>query len=137
MRHHKILIIDEDKGHVAVVKELLKTHKVVALNTPETALDFCQKEKPDLIIVEAQWPTGYEGFHFLWRLRSSAEIKNTPVILTHKLDSKIDLFTNFCDGHYQLKEFLPAELVLAKPLDYQLLQEAVEKIFQGAVWQSS
>lgn len=127
----KILILDNDKGHCYALKEQFKAYNLIHLASPEQALDVCQKEKPNLIIAEAQWPTGFEGLHFLWSLRSlTSEIRNTPVILTYKQEQEIKLFNDFSDGYYQVKQFLPANLILAKPLDYHELQKTVVRLLQ-------
>jgi len=130
MRQNKILVLDSQE-HAEVLKEQLKEHKVVPMTSPEQALALCQKEKPDLIIVAAEWPSRYEGLHFIWRLRSEAG-QNTPIILTHK-PTALNLFTNFSDGYYQLKDFLPVNLIMPKPLNLRVFKEVVTDMLKGAV----
>lgn len=129
MSKPKILVFDNEQ-QAAILKEQLKEYKLLHITSLEQAVVLCQKEKPNLIVVAAEWPSGYEGLHFIWRLRCEVK-QNIPVILTHK-PTAINLFANFSDGYYQLKEFLPVNLIMPKPLNLRTFKEVVTDMLQGA-----
>ncbi|MCR4791824.1 MAG: response regulator [Lachnospiraceae bacterium] len=82
-----ILVVDDDAGYLALVREWLKgSYKVAMVNSGLQAIKWLGKNKADLILLDHEMPVT-SGPQVLEMLRSDEDTKNIPVIfLTGKGD---------------------------------------------------
>ena len=85
-----ILVVDDDAGYLALVREWLKgSYKVAMVNSGLQAIKWLGKNKADLILLDHEMPVT-SGPQVLEMLRSDSDTKNIPVIfLTGKGDKEI------------------------------------------------
>jgi len=116
----KILIIDDDKGLLKMMKVSLTTHgfDVVTAETGEKGIDIAKKEAPSLIILDVILP-GIKGREVCSRLKNDTATSRIPVIFLTAKNSPDDI---------RAELELGAISHLTKPLEsHQLLLE-VNKI---------
>lgn len=86
------LIVDDDNLIVAMMSRLVSTIKdvtPVTFTDPLQALDWCQLNEPDLVLVDYQMP-GLNGLDFIKAFRSIPGKKMVPVIMaTSETDEAI------------------------------------------------
>jgi len=77
----KILIVDDNPGNRSLLVEILRScgHTIREASDGGEALALASTERPDLVITDILMPT-MDGYEFVRRLRSVAEIAHTPVI---------------------------------------------------------
>ena len=77
----KILIVDDNPGNRSLLVEILGScgHTIREASDGGEALALVSAERPDLVITDILMPT-MDGYEFVRRLRSAAEIAHTPVI---------------------------------------------------------
>jgi len=77
----KILIVDDNPGNRSLLVEILGGcgHTIREASDGGEALAIVSSERPDLVITDILMPT-MDGYEFVRRLRSAAEIAHTPVI---------------------------------------------------------
>lgn len=119
-----VLLVDDD----ADLRELLGLtlrdrgyHTLEAANGKE-GLEVATRERPDLVILDAQMPL-LDGFEMLRAMRRQRATANVPVIMLTTRSRHGDLLTGFKSG---------AQEYLAKPVALEELQAAVKKLLQRA-----
>ncbi|MDU0353220.1 diguanylate cyclase [Paraglaciecola aquimarina] len=82
-----ILIVDDDPVNSAVVDSLLSgLYQTVVTHSGESALDFCQKTLPDLILLDVVMG-GISGLETCRKLKQNVETQHIPVVfITSILD---------------------------------------------------
>ena len=90
---HKILVIDDDKINVTLVKFGLaeQNYSVVFAHNGEEGIAKVKKEKPDLVVLDIQMPK-MNGYEFMNELKSIPEFSRTPVIMLTANDMLEDVF---------------------------------------------
>lgn len=132
----KILIIDDDADIVESMKLVLssRNYSVITANTAEDGWNKAESEKPDLILLDVMMPTGTEGFHFVWKLRSSEDekISKTPVAIISAIRETTDLkLFPAQDQIYKSGEYLPVQKFIDKPIQPNDLIEAVKELLNS------
>jgi DNA-binding response OmpR family regulator len=86
MAKKKILLIEDDKSLVKIIKETLepKDFDVILAIDADEGIEKATLEKPDLIVLDVLLP-GRNGFECLEELKSKKETKRTPVIILSNL----------------------------------------------------
>ena len=75
-----VLIIDDDVSVLKTLRYRLQdTYRVSVVNSGKVALDFLQKHKPDLILLDYLMPT-YNGAAVLKTIQGSEDTKDIPVL---------------------------------------------------------
>ncbi len=129
----KILIVDDDKDLVAVLRVALQSrgYQVAAAYDLSTGLEAAAEHRPDCIVLDIMMPHATEGFHFVWRLRQREEayFKSVPIIVFSAIHEKTDLrfYPDSADGTYQAGEYLPVQDFIDKPVDPTLLLERIDR----------
>ncbi len=109
----KIMIIEDDAELVRGLKRLLESdgYEVIPATVSMHALPLALREQPDLIVLDVMMP-GIDGWEVLRRVRSSAAIATTPVMmLTAKtgVDDRVFGLTAGADDYltkpFALREF--------------------------------
>lgn len=78
----KILIIDDEKEFVDILKQMLETrhYKVVTAYDGESGFQNAVNEKPNLILSDILMPK-LDGFALMEKLKSHLDTRDTPVII--------------------------------------------------------
>lgn len=75
-----VLIIDDDVSVLKTLRyHLQDTYRVSVVNSGKVALDFLQKHKPDLILLDYLMPA-YNGADVLKTIQGSEDTKDIPVL---------------------------------------------------------
>jgi len=126
----KIMIVDDDKEHSKVIRELLETcqkpYDVICVENGLECLQLLDKLSinkemlPDLILLDIKMPEmdGWETFH---HLRNNMSLKNIPVIF---FSAQRDYFSKTY-GELFGTDFIE------KPYDVDVLFEKIKKIIKS------
>ena len=82
MKRHKILIIDDDKDILKVLKKRLEEchYEVIGAQEGYEGLYKYSKEKPDLIILDIMLPR-IDGYEVCREIRREIKDEKTPIIM--------------------------------------------------------
>ena len=110
-KHHRILIVEDDKNTANLVATYLEKEGYLPLveNDGAQGLAVAQTEKPDLIILDLMLP-GMDGLDICRRLRQESSV---PILMLTAREEEIDRVLGFSLGadDYVVKPFSPRELV--------------------------
>ena len=123
MNNHKILIIEDNKLNMKLVRELLKLEKyqIIEAENAETGIELAKAHQPDLILMDIQLP-GMSGFEATKILKENTLLQNIPVIALTSYAMKGDedkAYEAGCNGY------------ITKPIDTQKFLEYVSKFLNG------
>lgn len=112
LKSKKILIVDDEESLRTMLISILQDDNflnIVTADNLKSALEICQKEKPDIAILDVMLPDG-NGFELMDALRSFTDI---PVIFLTAKDDIQDKYSGFGLGadDYITKPFLPKEFI--------------------------
>jgi len=111
MAHKKILVVDDEKKIVDIVKAYLErdSYRVIVAYDGRLALQMARSESPDLIILDLMLPE-VSGWDVCRTLRTES---NVPIIMLTALDDDSDKIVGLELGadDYVVKPFNPKELV--------------------------
>lgn len=112
LKSKKILIVDDEADLRKMLISILTEENflnIVTTDCVKSALEICQKEKPDIAILDVMLPDG-NGFELMDTIRSFMDI---PVIFLTAKDDVQDKYSGFGLGadDYITKPFLPKELI--------------------------
>ena len=84
----KILIIDDDKTFLKVVRDALTQdgYEVTQAEDGEAGLEVARKEAPDLILLDIMMPQ-LGGMDFLKIVKEEEALKNIPILIVSNLSS--------------------------------------------------
>ncbi len=90
---HKILIVDDEKINIAIVKFGLaeQRYEVAVANDGLEGLEYVKKLKPDLIILDVQMPN-MNGYEFMAELKLIEHIIPPPVLMLTANETMQDVF---------------------------------------------
>ncbi|MCM1156427.1 MAG: response regulator transcription factor [Roseburia sp.] len=113
LRAKKIMLVDDAPDLLEMVKTILTDDgfpNIVTAASMQDALTLCQKEKPDLAILDIMLPDG-DGFQLMQNMRIFTDI---PVIFLTAKDAGEEKLTGLGLGadDYIVKPFMPKELLL-------------------------
>jgi two-component system phosphate regulon response regulator PhoB len=105
----KILVVDDDRGILALVKKYLGAHGFTVMMTDNgsEALLLVKDSKPDIILCDAQMP-GLDGHAVCRRIKQEAVTRSVPVVLmSGAMVADKDVLSGFEGGadDYVLKPF--------------------------------
>jgi len=111
MAHKKILVVDDEKKIVDIVKAYLERdgYRVIVAYDGRLALQMARSESPDLIVLDLMLPE-VSGWDVCRTLRTES---NVPIIMLTALDDDSDKIVGLELGadDYVVKPFNPKELV--------------------------
>jgi CheY-like chemotaxis protein len=88
--NRKILIIDDNKGDIQLIKELLDVEgmdfDVIWAENGIDGLDLADREEPDIILLDTRMP-GVDGNEICQRLKDPARKKAHVIMMTGALGS--------------------------------------------------
>ncbi|HJR38349.1 MAG TPA: response regulator [Nocardioidaceae bacterium] len=109
----KIVVADDDADiRELVAFKLQQTgHEVVAVGDGAAAVEACQVDVPDLVVLDVMMP-GMSGLDACRALRLDAALAKVPVILLTARAQEADIEQGFNAGadDYVVKPFSPREL---------------------------
>ncbi|PMS19752.1 hypothetical protein C0Z18_13050 [Trinickia dabaoshanensis] len=78
----KVLLVDDDPGVLDVLQHMLETqhYRVLTAQDDRVALEWVQRERPDLIITEASGP-GIDCAEFCGLLKEDPSTRDVPVMI--------------------------------------------------------
>jgi len=119
LKNKKILIVDDEPDLREVIREEceLRGLHVIEAHNGDTALDTYYKNPVDIIITDLRMPDG-SGVELLAKLREKNPV--LPIVF---------LITGFSDLSEEQAFDMGANLVLSKPIDFNQLFLAMEKMF--------
>lgn len=108
---HKVLIVDDDKLTVSLLKTLLELDgfDVISIGDSRTALQKVGDILPEAMVVDYQLADG-SGIDFIKQVRMVAQFAKTPIIMASGLDREDEARAAGAD-HFLIKPFDPGELV--------------------------
>ncbi len=110
---HKILVIDDNKDFLAVIKTFLdgEGYDVKTLSDPLKAEEYMEKFTPDLMIIDIFMPER-SGFNIIEDFEEKGIYRDIPKIFLTGLDDDIEKMTAKGVGvaEYITKPVMPSEL---------------------------
>lgn len=117
MKH--VLVIDDDPIMLRLIKEELKEHYNVATAiSGKIALNFLQKRRTDLILLDYEMPEE-NGPAVLEKIRKSEELKNIPVVFLTGISDKEKI--------QQVLSLKPQGYLL-KPIEHDKLIQNIQRV---------
>ncbi|RLA80048.1 MAG: hypothetical protein DRG78_11750 [Epsilonproteobacteria bacterium] len=116
-----ILVVDDNKTNIDVLKDLLKEYDVITVLNGITAIDIALQETIDLILLDILMPN-MDGYEVCKILKSNEFTKKIPIIfLTAKSDEDSIVKAYDVGGtDYVTKPFKPKELLLRIEKDLEI-----------------
>ena len=87
----KILIVDDEEDVLSLVKRALERtgqYQVVATASPKDVFGLCQREEPDLILLDIVMPD-LKGTEVLKILKADKKTRTIPVVITSGLGEMV------------------------------------------------
>src|SRR5258708_35754901 len=91
IRTADILVADDDAISVRFLRRLLSRegHKVSVVSTVEEALKACERDAPDLVLVDLVAPRGH-GFDLCRRLKDQHATRFIPIVIVTSQSDRSD-----------------------------------------------
>jgi len=108
----KVLLAEDDDTMVSLLKTLLgiEGFQVATLMDQKgDPLETIRREKPDVVLLDI-FLGDRNGLEILHRIRQSADLKSTRVLMTSGIDRKDECLAAGADG-FLLKPFMPEDLI--------------------------
>ena len=110
----KAILIVDDHGALRYILSFdlqKKGFKTVTAGSGEKGIELAQKDKPDLILLDAMMP-GIDGFETCRRLKQDEDTKNIPVLMVTAKSQREDVLEGLQAGavSYMVKPFKFEEL---------------------------
>lgn len=123
MTNSKILVIEDNKLNMKLVRDLLKIGKYQVFEAvdAETGIELAQEHKPDLILMDIQLP-GINGLDATKILKEKTKFNSTPIIAL-----------TGCAMRGDKKKALDAGCVgyITKPIDTRAFLKKVAQFLNG------
>ncbi len=112
----KILIVDDSPTELKLITDVFSTpeYNIVTAADGEAGVEKAMSEQPELIVLDVVMPK-MNGFQACRKIKSTPELKDTPVILLTSKNQKSDEFWGKKQG---------ADVYLTKPFDVDELLAA-------------
>ncbi len=89
MKTPKILVVDDQKANIDLLKVLLREYYIVEATDGRSALRIIMNEMPDLVLLDVMMP-GMDGLSVLTIIKNTPDTQLIPVIIVTALDSTDD-----------------------------------------------
>lgn len=121
--NRKVLVVDDDKAILQMVKKYLAANSMSAVITDNgsEALMLVRESRPDLILVDAEMP-GLDGYGVCRVLKQEATTRHIPIIIMSgsRIDEK-DVLSGFEGG---------ADDYIAKPFSLPVLMARMQAVLR-------
>ncbi len=117
MGEKKILVVDDEKEFVEVIRVLLESHgfQVVAANSGREGVETALREMPDAIVLDVMMETDTAGFDAARKLRADERTKGIPIIMLTGVNQQFPF--KFGPDEF----WLPVDTFMEKPLSPERL----------------
>ncbi len=107
----KILVADDDMVMLGLLRTLIELEgdQVMTATRPEQIIPAAIKEEPDMILMDYHLAGG-DVMDTLIELKSTAELKEIPILVTSGMDREVACLRAGADG-FILKPFRPTQLL--------------------------
>lgn len=119
----KLLIVDDDRDLVIVLRKYLESHgfEVSAASNGATAISAIAKKRPDLILADVDMPR-MDGLTFCRKIKESEILSSIPlIIMSGKKISEMDMISGYSFG---------ADDYISKPFSYQVLTAKIKAMLK-------
>lgn len=118
----KVLVVDDERSIRFLLTQMLESegYLVMEAEDGESAIEIFNKEKPDMILIDAMMPI-LDGMSTCRRLRQSDNGKSVPVLMVTGLDDDSVVDMAFEAG---VSDFI------TKPFQFSVLRQRVKRILQ-------
>lgn len=124
MNKEILLAVDDDMAYLKMLKSKLQSHfNVVIINSPKLALEYLNKHKPALVLLDYQMPL-YNGASVLGMIRKNPMTKGLPAIILSGTLNKESLVE--CMEHHPQK-------ILDKTIGYDELVKTIKEVLDTPV----
>lgn len=111
MNEYKIMIVDDEPDILELLEKSLSIegfHKIIKIGDGLAAVSSCQKEHPDVIILDVMLP-GLDGYEVCKRIR---EFSHCPILFLSSKNDELDKILGLAVGgdDYVTKPFSPKEV---------------------------
>jgi len=132
----KILLIEDDADLFALLKYNLEKEgfNLVGAQTGKGAVEFCRRERPDLIILDIMLPDS-DGLDICKGIRNHPELAHIPVIFLTARASETDRIVGLELGanDYIVKPFFVRELVARIKIQFRSQQQPTRTLQSGGL----
>jgi two-component system, sensor histidine kinase and response regulator len=128
----KVLIIDDTPGNLALLYELLETHrcKILVAQDGRKGIELARAQQPDVILLDIMMP-GQDGFKTCSILQSDGDTRDIPVIFLSALSDMESKLKGFRSGAVDyVTRPLRQEEVLARIQAHVELKRSRERILE-------
>ena len=119
----KAVVIDDDNGTILVLTKILSSagFEVVSAADGATGLEIISREKPDLVVTDLLIPR-IDGLGVCAKIKADPGLSGVKlVIITAVKNYAFQSEARNCG----------ADLVLEKPISYEMLKAALDQLFPG------
>lgn len=115
-----VMIIEDEPDAAELFAEMMRVNgfRVIKMFSSAPAIPIISQEKPDVILLDIMMPD-ISGLEVLRYMRREPDLANIPVIVVSAKSMPGDIKTGLEAG---------ASLYLTKPVGFQDLKQAVEKV---------
>ena len=126
----RVLIVDDHKDFRDATRIFLERrgHEVLDTQDGAEAVQLCREHKPDLVILDVFMP-GKDGIEILWQIRGEGLASRIIVVSAGKGAPWSSMRVEKLGALKVAKEF-GADLVLGKPIEPEVLMNAVEDVLK-------
>ena len=116
----RILIVDDEPGNIAILREILKSrYTVLVATTGQNAVSLAASNPaPDLILLDIKMPK-MDGYDVLKTLKTSPRTRNIKIVFVTAKDAIEDKMTAYQQG---------IEDYITKPIDPDFVLKTVERL---------
>jgi len=115
----RILIVDDEPGNLAILREILKSrYTVLVATTGQNAVSLAASNPPDLILLDIKMPK-MDGYDVLRTLKTSQRTRKIKIVFVTAKDAIDDKMTAYQKG---------IEDYITKPIDPDFVLKTVERL---------
>ncbi len=116
-----VLVVDDDRGTRLALRHALEQdgYRVMEAGDGEQAVAVCQRDIPDVVLMDALMPGGGNGFETCREMRARPALEHTPVLIITALENEDSVERAFAAG---ASDFIP------KPINFALLRQRVGRM---------
>lgn len=120
-RNKSLLIVDDNANLRRLLRSTFKTsqYRLFETDNGKDALAITYQEKPSVVLLDIMLPDEPDGLQICRKIKASAEIKDTCVILLSARNEPVD---------YEKGKAAGADFYINKPFSPMMLIELVESI---------
>lgn len=117
----KILIAEDEENIIELLRIILcDTYEIDVVRDGKKALEYINKKKPDLLILDVMMPN-INGFEVCEELKNSKDTKDLKIAILSAKGQKRDILGGLQKG---------ADYYITKPFDPQELKEKIDEILK-------